>query len=207
MGCFWQCLTYTGVQTHTHTQHSHKCLGWRFGRRRSTVNPGQDLFSHSATASSSACLSAYLLTKELSLCHDRYHSMAIFHVIIWFSIHSLKRLREAVCPHYTQGQSNIKQKERVFCLARSRYQHLVWFQWAWLFVRCESLHSLSHFTAVALSCHRVGFCLFCKLHSGFVIQAVCSGSQSEQEHQFSCICMESYGDCNSDRIDFFFPLL
>lgn len=135
---------------HTHTQTfmwtlSHKCLGWRFGRRISTVNPGQDLLSHSATASSSACLSAYLLTEELSLCHDGYHSMVIFRVIIWFSISSLKHLGEAVCPHYTQGQSNIKQKERVVRLARSRYQHLVWFQWAWLFVRCESLHSPSHF--------------------------------------------------------------
>lgn len=23
MGCFWQCLTYTGVQTHTHTHNVH----------------------------------------------------------------------------------------------------------------------------------------------------------------------------------------
>lgn len=90
-------------------------------------------------------LSAYLLTEELSLCHDGYHSMVIFRVIIWFSISSLKRLGETICPHYTQGQSNINQKEGVVWLARSRYHHLVWFQWAWLFVRCDSLHSPSHF--------------------------------------------------------------
>lgn len=140
----WMFLAMSDIYRHTKT---HTTLTQMFGMKicqKKVYCQPRTRFILSLCHCLFFCL-PFCLTKELSLCHNGYHSMAIFHVIIWFSISSLKRLREAVRPKYTQGQRNIKQKERVVWLARSRYQHLVWLQWAWLFIRCESLHSLSHF--------------------------------------------------------------
>lgn len=129
------------IQAYKHTQRSHRCSGWRFGRRRSAVNPGQDLFSHSA----SACLSAYLLTKELSLSLSWWISLnGDFprNYTVWLSINSLKSLRE---PHIMQGRSDVKQKGRLLLCGRSRYGHLAWLWRSMVLfvIRCESL-SFSH---------------------------------------------------------------
>lgn len=60
----------------THAQahiciHPHRMFGWNeyvLERWQYVVSPGQDLLSYAHTLSCSVCLSAYLLTKELSLC-------------------------------------------------------------------------------------------------------------------------------------------
>lgn len=102
-----------------------------------------------------------------------------------------------------QGQSDTKQKGRLLLCGGSRYRYLAWL-WrsaVLLVIRCESL-SFSHPLPLFQPATDSDFFLFYKLHPGFIIQAVSSGSHSEQQH-FSRICMESYGDWTSDGTDFY----
>lgn len=135
------------IRAYKHTQRSHRCSGWRFGRRRSAVNPGQDLFSHSASASSSVCLSAYLLTKELSLSLSWWISLNGDFPCNHMTLHQFSKKPQSLYDwtHILQGQSDIKQKGRLLLCGRSRYRHLagLWRSVVLLVIRCESL-SLSH---------------------------------------------------------------
>lgn len=161
------------IQAYKHTQRSHKCSGWRFGRRRSAVNPGQDLFSDSASASSSACLSAYLLTEELSLSLSWWISLNGDFPCNHLTLHQIsKKPQRALWLHSHNARAERREKggtivvwpEQVsaFCVAlaqRVSFSHQTWIP---LFFSPS---------AVVPNCHRFRFCLFYKLHPGFIIQA------------------------------------
>lgn len=75
----------------------------------------------------------------------------------------------------------------------------------YVFPRCEVLPVSFSFSSVSFTCHRLGFYLHYNMQPGFVKCTVCSGSLGEQEHQLACICIEPYGDWNSDWIGVFSP--
>lgn len=193
------------IQAYKRTQRSHRCSGWRFGRRRSAVNPGQDLFSHSASASSSACLSAYLLTKELSLSLSWWISLNGDFPCNHLTLHQFSKKPQSACMSIlhshnaraerrkTEGTIVVVWQEQVSACSvalaqRGSFRHQMW------------IHLFFTPSSVVPTCRRFRFY---KPHPGFIIQAVSSGSHSEQEHHFSHICMESYGDWTSDGTDFF----
>lgn len=65
-GNVWHTRAHARIHIHTH-----RLLGWNeyvIEIWHCAANPGQDLLTLSLTLSHSVCLSAYLLTKELSLC-------------------------------------------------------------------------------------------------------------------------------------------
>lgn len=148
--------------------------------QKNCCQPGQDLFSHSTTASS-ACLPASLLTKSfLFVCHGGYHSMAISRVITWF-FHQFSKKPQSGCMStlYSRAEQCKTEGTRGLC-GGSRYQHLVWFQHSVVLYSSDVNNSTLFLIFCRCStCHRLGSCLFYKLHPGFIIQTVCSGSWSE----------------------------
>lgn len=71
---------------------------------------------------------------------------------------------------------------------------------AYVFNRRESSQFPSHFLAVTFTCHRLGSCLLDKMHPGFVSCTLCWGSLRERKYQLAHICIEPYGDWDSDWI-------
>lgn len=142
--------------------------------------------------------------------------MEIFCVIIWLSINSLKGPREAACPYYAEGHGNEKEEGWEKGKRASRWK---WSKWIWasclpqisafslvaalltyVFNRRESSQFPSHFLAVTFTCHRLGSCLLYKMHPGFVSCTLCRGSLRERKYQLARICIEPYGDWDSDWI-------
>lgn len=158
----------------------------------------------------SLCLSAYLLTKELSLCLSGRIVLNGDFLCNHLIIHQFPKKPQRGCvstlcwrakqwDREGKGRDFLEEmiKTNLIFFTCYRYLHSVCFLAlpSSVFLERELIpisfwYSSSSFT--------------CTIIDSLVSSLVCSGTLREQEHQLACICIEPYGDWNSHWIGVFF---